>query len=141
MIAGVLAALIMPMALPELSPLNAFPFILIVSGIAGISGSLMTAPDDEKTLEEFYKNVRPWGFWKPILKKIQSSDANVRKNDKFYRDMFNIFIGMVWQINMVLVPIYLLVYEYTAFTVSLILVIGTTLILKKNWYDKLDPVF
>ena len=53
----------------------------------------------------------------------------------------NIFIGMVWQINMVLVPIYLLVYEYTAFTVSLILVIGTTLILKKNWYDKLDPVF
>ena len=141
MIAGVLAALIMPMALPELSPLNAFPFILIVSGIAGISGSLMTAPDDEKTLEEFYKNVRPWGFWKPILKKIQSSDANVIKNDKFYRDMFNIFIGMVWQINMVLVPIYLLVYEYTAFTVSLILVIGTTLILKKNWYDKLDPVF
>ena len=141
MIAGVLAALIMPMALPELSPLNAFPFILIVSGIAGISGSLMTAPDDEKTLEEFYKNVRPWGFWKPILKKIQSSDANVRKNDNFYRDMFNIFIGIVWQINMVLVPIYLLVYEYTAFTVSLILVIGTTLILKKNWYDKLDPVF
>ena len=141
MIAGILAALIMPMALPELSPLNAFPFILIVSGIAGICGSLMTAPDDEKTLEEFYKNVRPWGFWKPILKKIQSSDANVRKNDNFYRDMFNIFIGMVWQINMVLVPIYLLVYEYTAFTVSLILVIGTTLILKKNWYDKLDPVF
>ena len=141
MIAGLLAALIMPMALPELSPLNAFPFILIVSGIAGICGSLMTAPDDEKTLEEFYKNVRPWGFWKPILKKIQSSDANVRKNDNFYRDMFNIFIGMVWQINMVLVPIYLLVYEYTSFTVSLILVIGTTLILKKNWYDKLDPVF
>ena len=141
MIAGVLAALIMPMALPELSPLNAFPFILILSGIAGISGSLMTAPDDDKTLEEFYKNVRPWGFWKPILNKIQSSDPNVRKNDKFYRDMFNIFIGMVWQINMVLVPIYLLVYEYTAFTVSLILVIGTTLILKKNWYDKLDPVF
>ena len=141
MIAGVLAALIMPMALPELSPLNAFPFILILSGIAGIGGSLMTAPDDDKTLEEFYKNVRPWGFWKPILNKIQSSDANVRKNDKFYRDMFNIFIGMVWQINMVLVPIYLLVYEYTAFSVSLILTIGTTLILKKNWYDKLDPVF
>ena len=141
MIAGVLAALIMPMALPELSPLNAFPFILILSGIAGIGGSLMTAPDDDKTLQEFYKNVRPWGFWKPILNKIQSSDVNVRKNDKFYRDMFNIFIGMVWQINMVLVPIYLLVYEYTAFSVSLILTIGTTLILKKNWYDKLDPVF
>ena len=116
MIAGVLAALIMPMALPELSPLNAFPFILIVSGIAGIGGSLMTAPDDDKTLQEFYKNVRPWGFWKPILNKIQSGDANIRKNDNFYRDMFNIFIGMVWQINMVLVPIYLLVYESVSYT-------------------------
>jgi len=40
MIAGVLAALIMPMALPELSPLNAFPFILIVSGIAGMAAAL-----------------------------------------------------------------------------------------------------
>ena len=141
MIAGVLAALIMPMAFPELSPLSAFPFILIISGIAGIGGSLVTAPDNEATLQEFYKKVRPWGLWKPILKKIQSNEGHIRKNDNFSRDMLNIFIGMVWQINMVLVPIYLLVYEYTAFTVSLGLAIGTTLILKKNWYDKLDPEF
>ena len=94
MIAGVLAALIMPMALPELSPLNAFPFILILSGIAGIGGSLMTAPDDDKTLQEFYKNVRPWGFWKPILNKIQSSDANVRKMINF-TGICSIFL-LVW---------------------------------------------
>ena len=141
MVAGVLAALIMPMAYPELSPLNAFPFILIISGVAGISGSLLTAPDDEVTLQKFYKNVCPWGFWKPILEKIQSSDTNIKKNDNFGRDMLNIFVGMVWQINMVLVPIYLLVYEYTAFTISLGLAISTTFILKKNWYDKLDPRF
>jgi hypothetical protein len=129
------------MAFPELSPLSAFPFILIISGIAGIGGSLVTAPDNEATLQEFYKKVRPWGLWKPILEKIQSNKGHIRKNDNFSRDMLNIFIGMVWQINMVLVPIYLLVYEYTAFTVSLGLAIGTTLILKKNWYDKLDPEF
>ena len=117
------------------------PIILFISGVAGISGSLLTAPDDEVTLQKFYKNVCPWGFWKPILEKIQSSDTNIKKNDNFGRDMLNIFVGMVWQINMVLIPIYLLVYEYTAFTISLGLAISTTFILKKNWYDKLDPRF
>ena len=138
MVSGVTAALLMPILLPELSPLNAFPLILLISGFAGVLGSLFTKPDNDKTLMEFYKNVRPWGFWKPILKQINLTDKTIEPNRNFLNDILNIIIGMIWQISMVLIPIYLLVYKYSAFFSSLIIAIITTIFLKKNWYNKLD---
>jgi Na+/proline symporter len=141
MVAGVAAALIIPIILPELSPLSAFPFILLFSGFAGILGSLFTKPDNEKTLMEFYKNIRPWGLWSPILKKINSTDNTIKQNTNFLNDLLNIVVGMIWQISLVLIPINLLVYKYSAFFFSLIIAIITTLFLKKNWYEKLDSEF
>ena len=141
MVAGVAAALIIPIILPELSPLNAFPFILLFSGLSGVLGSLVTKPDNEKTLMEFYKNIRPWGFWNPILKKINSTDKTIKRNTNFLNDLLNIVVGMIWQISLVLIPIYLLVYKYSDFFFSLIIATITTLFLKKNWYEKLDSEF
>ena len=138
MVSGVTAALLIPILLPELSPLNAFPLILLISGFAGVLGSLFTKPDNDETLMEFYKNVRPWGFWKPILKQINLTDKTIEPNRNFLNDILNIIIGMIWQISMVLIPIYLLVYKYSAFFSSLIIAIITTIFLKKNWYNKLD---
>ena len=86
---------------------------------------------------EFYKNVRPWGFWKPILKKINLTDKTITPNTNFLNDILNIVIGMIWQISLVLIPIYLLVYKYSAFFSSLLIAIITTIFLKKNWYNKL----
>ena len=34
-----------------------------------ILGSLVTRPDDEEALVEFYKRARPMGFWGPIARK------------------------------------------------------------------------
>jgi Na+/proline symporter len=138
MVSGVTAALLIPILLPELSPLNAFPLILLISGFSGVLGSLFTKPDNDETLMEFYKNVRPWGFWKPILKQINLTDKTIEPNRNFLNDILNIIIGMIWQISMVLIPIYLLVYKYSAFFSSLIIAIITTIFLKKNWYNKLD---
>ena len=141
MVAGVAAALIIPIILPELSPLNAFPFILLFSGLSGVLGSLVTKPDNEKTLMEFYKKIRPWGFWNPILKKINLTDKTIKRNTNFLNDLLNIVVGMIWQISLVLIPIYLLVYKYSDFFFSLIIATITTLFLKKNWYEKLDSEF
>ena len=138
MVSGVAAALIMPVLFLDLSPLNAFPFILLISGFAGVLGSIFTNPDSDETLMEFYKNVRPWGFWKPILKKINLTDKTIAPNTNFLNDSLNIVIGMVWQISLVLIPIYLLIYKYSAFFSSLVIATTTTIFLKKNWYDKLE---
>ena len=138
MVSGVIAALILPIILPELSPLNAFPVILLISGVTGVITSLFTNPDKEKTLIDFYKKIRPWGFWNPILKKINSTEKIINPNTNFLKDLINIIVGMIWQISLVLIPVYLLVYKYSAFLFSLIVAMITTFFLKKNWYDKLD---
>ncbi len=52
--------------------------------------------------------------------------------------MVNISVGIVWQCALTLVPMYI-VLQYHLSLLSTILVLGiTTLILKKNWYDKMN---
>ncbi len=137
MIAGILMALIMPKAFPELSPLNAFPFILVVSTIACILGSLFTDPDDEKVLKKFYSQVKPWGFWKPIHDKVIKENPAFQRNKDFKRDMVNIVTGIIWQTCLVALPIYIIIKEQVPGITAFIILLITSFILKKNWLDKL----
>ena len=75
------------------------------------------------------------------MKKINSTDKTIKRNNNFLNDLLNIVVGMIWQISLVLIPIYLLVYKYSDFFFSLIIATITTLFLKKNWYEKLDSEF
>ena len=44
-----------------------FPLVLLLSLIGCLAGTLLTKPDDEEVLKDFYRRVRPWGFWGPVL--------------------------------------------------------------------------
>lgn len=138
MIAGVIAALLWPLLFPNLSDLNSFPVILLVSGAASVLASFLTKPDDEEILKKFYRQVRPWGFWQPIYEKVVAENPEFKKNTNFLRDMSNVFIGIVWQTSLRLIPVFLIVYKFKSTGVVIVLVILTTYILKKNWYDKLE---
>lgn len=140
MIAGVVGALFFPLALPNLPDLISFVFILVISATAGVGASLLTEPDDEETLKQFYRSVRPWGFWKPIHEKVVADDPHFVGNKNFGRDMLNVGVGIIWQLCLVLFPIYLLVFNFSAMGVVIGLIVVTTVFLKKNWYDKLERV-
>lgn len=115
-----------------------FPAVLAVSTLAAIVTSLLTAPDDEEVLKKFYRQVRPWGFWGPIHRKVAADDPDFRRNTNFRRDMVNVAVGIVWQMGLVILPIYLIIRQYSALAVSIGLVVATSLFLKFNWYDKLE---
>src|SRR4029078_12410584 len=71
MFVGILAALAVPAALPTIAPAfhdptYAYPFILLLSFIACIVGTLLTKPVDEQILKAFYRNVRAWGLWQAV---------------------------------------------------------------------------
>ena len=138
MIAGVAGALFVPLALPSVSALNGFPLILLLSTVASVGASLLTEPDDEETLKSFYRSVRPWGFWKPIHEKVVAEQPDFVGNKNFRRDMLNVGVGITWQISLVLFPIYLLVFNFSAMAVAIAVAVVTTVFLKKNWYDKLE---
>jgi len=138
MIMGVASALFIPQLFPSLTAMESFPFILLVAGIASILASLLSRPDDEETLKNFYSSVRPWGFWKPIHDKVVAENPEFMANKNFKRDMFNVSVGIVWQISLYLFPIYLIIYDFSNMWIAIAMIAVTTFILKKNWYDKLQ---
>jgi len=138
MISGIFAALFVPKAFPGLSAIEGFPIILLVSIIASILGSLLTKPDDEKVLKDFYSRVRPWGFWKSIHDKVVAENPDFVKNSNFGRDMFNVVIGIIWQTALVATPIYIVIKEESSIITGVLIIIISSLILKKTWLDKLE---
>ena len=70
MVSGLSSLFIVPTLFPALNSLQAFPVILIISLIGCFAGTLLTKPDNEEVLKDFYMKVKPWGFWKPVHEKV-----------------------------------------------------------------------
>src|SRR5690606_32758353 len=97
MMTGILAAGVVPVLMPGVADLYAFPVILALSLVGCVAGSLLTPPDDEEVLKNFYLKVRPWGFWKPVYEKVAAEYPGLEANRDFGRDMFNVAVGIAWQ--------------------------------------------
>ncbi len=137
MLAGLLSSTIKLILFPEIADIYVFPLILVVSLIGCFAGTLLTKPDSPDILCKFYKNVRPWGFWGPIKKLVKDSDPKFEENKDFSRDLINVIVGIVWQMSLIILPIYLVIHNFKAFWITLTIVIISMIILKFNWYDHL----
>jgi len=145
MASGMAAAIIFPFALgnPDVLfgiqfNLALFPFILLISTAASIIATLLTEPEKDETLMDFYKKVRPWGLWGPIYEKVKKEDSGFERNKNFKRDMVNVAVGIVWQINFVLIPILLVVRKFTGMLISIGVLAVTSIFLKFNWYNNIE---
>jgi len=137
MVGGLIPALTFRFIFPGILDLYTFPLMLLISIIACIVGTYLAPPVSDDVLKAFYKNVRPWGFWKPIHDKVVAEDPDFKANSNFKKDMFNVTIGIIWQTALVVLPIYLVLMKVTPFIVTLAIAIITSVILKKTWFDKL----
>ncbi len=138
MTAGLAASLFIPKLMPDANFLITFPVIFLISTIGSFLGCLLTKPEDDETLMKFYENVRPWGFWKPVYEKVIQKNPDFKRNTAFGRDMFNSAIGIAWQMSLTVMPVALVIREWTTFWSFLALFIITGVILKFNWFDKLE---
>ena len=68
---------------------------------------------------------------------VQKDDPTFLPNRMFGRDMFNVVIGIVWQMALVVWPIFLMIKKWDALVLSLAVVAVTSLALKYFWYDPL----
>lgn len=137
MVAGTAAA-ILKIWLP-IHPVFAFMLILGISAAASVIACLMTPPESMGVLKGFYRSVRPWGFWKPVLAACHADDPRIEPNRDAARDWLNIFVGIVWQASMVTAPIYFCVQRWAEMWISVAVFAVTSLILKFTWWDHLGP--
>jgi Na+/proline symporter len=121
----------------QLTPLNVFPLLLVGSGLASIVVSLLTSRDSNEVLKSFYRKVQPWGFWRPVHRMVAAEDRSFHGNKSFARDIVNCAVGMVWQIALAAMPVFLVIREMRSFWICLTVVAATSWFLKVNWYNKL----
>lgn len=137
MSAGLIGALVLPIVLPDVQPLMAFPLLLLFGLVGSIAGTLLTAVESDEVLCEFYRTVKPWGFWGPIRDKVITQDPDFAPNNEFSRDMVNVVVGIIWQLALVVMPIYLVIQQWWSMLAAFAVILVTSWVLKKNWLDKL----
>ena len=138
MVAGIAGAGLVPVLLPNVAPIYAFPAVLALSLIGCIAGTLLTPPDDAAVLERFYLRVRPWGLWKPVHDRLALTHPGLVANTAFKRDMFNVVVGIVWQTALTATGIFLVLRDGRAIAICVSTVLVTAAILKFTWYDRLE---
>ncbi len=137
MLAGLVPALVFPLIFKETLELHYFPLLFVLSAIGCYLGSYLTKPTEEATLISFYKAVRPWGFWKPILQKVKSRNPQFLPNRNFKRDAVNVVVGTIWQTALVALPIYVVLLKTVSIFLCAAIIVVTSILLKKNWLDTL----
>ena len=144
MTTGILSAMFAPGAAKIIlghsvsNTLYLFPFIFGISAIGSLLGTFLTPPEDDAVLKTFYKNVNPWGAWGPIREKVVREDPAFKPNPNFSRDMTNVAIGIVWQLCLTALPIYLVLRQWSWSGAIAATLVVTSIIIKINWYDKLE---
>ena len=128
----------MPVVAPEVHPLQGFPVIFALSLAASIAGSLLTAPEPDEVLARFYRQVRPWGLWGRIRRAVLAADPSFRPNRCAGRDAFNVVVAVAWQMTLVTIPLYMVLRDLRGLGISALVLLVTSGVLKKSWYDKLE---
>jgi Na+/proline symporter len=146
--AGLMAGIISALTLPAIfyhptiwgieHNMALFPITLAISILIAVVVTLKTEPEDMEVLKKFYKQVRPWGFWGPIQKMVMAEDASFKPNTNFKRDMLNIAVGIVWQLTLVLTPIYMILKRFGSMWIAVAVLVVTSIFLKFNWWNKLE---
>jgi len=137
MLAGIIAALIFPLIFDTLD-LYYFPLLFLISLIGCVIGTYAAPATDKEVLKKFYTTVRPWGFWKPVRQMLLVEDGVHADNTFFLRDMFNVCLGIIGQLCLTLLPMYLILRTEVPLYLTMVIFTVIAIILKKTWWNKLE---
>jgi SSS family solute:Na+ symporter len=115
-----------------------WPILFLLSIAGSLIGTYTAQPTDMNILKNFYRTVRPWGFWKPVHELVMAEDPNFQPNKRFRLDMFNVVVGIVAQCCLTILPMYVVLWLKLPLLVTIVVLGITVLILKKTWWDKLE---
>jgi len=143
---GMLAGIIPAIALAVLKSkgwlhgldLYYWPILFVLSLAGSILGSYLAPPTEEAVLLSFYRTVRPWGFWKPIHEQAVKEDPSFKGNKNFRTDIFNISLGIIGQLCLTILPMYIVLWLKGPLLVTAVLLLIICLTLKKTWWDRLN---
>lgn len=135
---GLLVAIVIRIAAPELPLFISFPATWVVSLIAGVGVSLLTSPTEVDVLENFWKKIRPFGLWKTISQRMPESEKRKNANEN-KRDWGNIPFAIGWHLSGVVVVISLMLHKWDVMLYGAGVWVLSCTWLYFKWYKSLAP--
>jgi Na+/proline symporter len=143
--AGTLVGLAGAMPLLILSLMNieppiyvTFPALSFISLVASLIGTYLAKPTDESVLVEFYRSVRPFGWWGPIRERagLTPEELNDPGESVTYA-VVNVALACVAIFGAYVAPMYLVGHWHGNACAWALASIVAIIILKFTWYDHL----
>jgi SSS family solute:Na+ symporter len=138
MLCGIVSALIFTHFFSGIEFLYYFPVLFLISMAGSVIGSYAAPATDIEVLKSFYKNVRPWGFWKPVNDLVVAEDPSFQRNTNFKLNMFNVVIGIIAQLCLTILPMYLILMQKIPLLITVLILAVVIFILKRTWWNKLS---
>lgn len=137
MMAGIAAALVFPQIFTGLL-LYKWPLLFLISIAGAVIGTYAAPATNMEVLKNFYKTVRPWGFWKPVHELVVAEDPSFVGNRRFRLDMFNVVVGIVAQTCLTILPLYVVLWMKLPLLITILILTIAVIILKRTWWNKLE---
>ena len=125
-------------ALSALPLFVTFPVIVLIVLAITIIVTFGTEATDEKTLREFYTEVRPAGFWGAVARQMKGLDGGLPQRNSFHLDMANALLGIPWIAAMWMCPIYIVLHRFNEALLAGGIVLVASVVLYFTWYRKLE---
>jgi len=138
MLFGLIGSTVKFIFFPDYVDIFVFPIIFVFAFIGCIIGTYIQPLPNREQIKTFYKQTKPWGFWRPIKREVMEDDPSFIPNMDFKRDSFNILVGIVWQMAQVVIPMYFMLRQNTEMVIWSAILILTSVLLKKYWWDNLE---
>ncbi|MCX5653317.1 MAG: hypothetical protein NTY65_01495 [Planctomycetota bacterium] len=134
-----LALAIVVLFYPDVPEYVYAPVLNALALLGCVIGSLCTTPVDDKTILNFFRRVRPFGWWGPVRAKSGLMAADLyRGQDHPGRIVVNVVLGMIALFSLYLIPIYWIGHWFMWASVSLAVFLVSTIALYFTWYRSLD---
>ena len=138
---GALGGMVLALAVlffPDVPIYFAFPLIVTISLLASVIGSLATEPVDQRILLDFFRTVRPFGFWNPIRRQVEPREHQAfGQSENAPLAILNVVLAMLAIFACYVFPMYLIGRWYTRTLIWFCLALGAVACLKHTWYRNL----
>ncbi|MEX0289524.1 MAG: sodium:solute symporter family protein [Flavobacteriaceae bacterium] len=138
MLFGLIASTVKLFFFPQYVDIFVFPLIFLFAMLGCLIGTFLQPLPNREQVKQFYKQTKPWGFWGPIKQEVMLEDPTFVPNMDFKRDSFNVVVGIIWQLAQVVIPIYFMLRENTEMLIWCGVLILTSFLLKKYWWNTLE---
>jgi SSS family solute:Na+ symporter len=113
-LAGLVGAVGQRLVFPDLDARLQFLCLVAIGLVGSIVGTYLSQPTDAKTLEHFYRTTRPFGVWGPLKRQLAGGVyAAVTREHRC--DLLALPFTLGWQITLFMLPMQLVVRNFTAF--------------------------